>query len=89
MSEQSSLPLMNAGDLRRQLASLLQNDYSVEEFAELVKRRPFTVREWCRLGRLNARKSMTHAGPTTKWVIGRTELDRFRREGLLPRLTRR
>lgn len=89
MSEQSGLTMASLGDIQRQLASLMQNYYSVEEFAALVKRRPFTVREWCRLGRIQARKSMTHAGPTTKWVIGRTELERFRREGLLPRLTRR
>ena len=30
--------------------------YTVEEFARIVRRVPFTVREWARLGRLSAEK---------------------------------
>jgi hypothetical protein len=72
-------------DLKQWLLERMQSHYSVEEFAALVKRAPFTVREWCRLGRLNAEKSMTQAGPSSVWTIPASELDRFRREGLLPR----
>lgn len=89
MNKQLNCPTASFGEVQRQLAVFMQNDFSVEEVASLVGRRPFTVREWCRLGRIQARKSMTHAGPTTKWVIGRAELDRFRRDGLLPRIIRR
>jgi hypothetical protein len=58
--------------------------YSVNEFAELVGRRPFTVRQWCNLGRINAERSMTQTGPTTRWVISQEEYIRYQREGLLP-----
>jgi hypothetical protein len=71
-------------DFVQWLAPHLKNHYSVDEFAQQVNRRPFTVREWCRLGRINAGKSMTHSGAATLWVISRAELERFRREGLLP-----
>jgi hypothetical protein len=30
--------------------------YSTEEFAQLVSKAEFTVREWCRLGRIHAAK---------------------------------
>jgi hypothetical protein len=63
----------------------MQSHFSVEEFAAIVGRAPFTVREWCRLGRIRAEKSMTQCGPSSAWVISAEELDRFRREGLLPR----
>lgn len=54
------------------------------EFAEAVGRRAFTVREWCRLGRVNAVK--VGAGPKSleRWRISAAELARFRADGLLP-----
>ena len=33
--------------------------YSPAEVAELLGRKPYTVREWCRLQRVNARKRRT------------------------------
>jgi hypothetical protein len=36
--------------------------YSIEEFAKIIKRQPYTVREWCRLGRVRARKSWAGRG---------------------------
>jgi hypothetical protein len=85
MTESAVPPIQNWGDFVQWLTPHLQRHYSVEEFARQVNRRPFTVREWCRLGRINASKSMTQSGPTTQWVISHEELERFRREGLLPR----
>lgn len=58
--------------------------YTVDELAELVKRAPFTVRQWCNLGRIRAERSMTQTGPSLRWAISHDEYLRFQREGLLP-----
>ena len=57
--------------------------YSVEEFARLVGREPFTCREWCRRGRIDASKKRSGRGAHAAWAIAHEELERFRREGLL------
>ena len=58
--------------------------YSVEEFARAAGRAEFTVREWCRLGRIRAAKKQNGRGRAFEWAIAHEELLRFRREGLLP-----
>ncbi|AGA31657.1 helix-turn-helix domain-containing protein [Singulisphaera acidiphila] len=58
--------------------------YSVGEFAELLGRRPSTVRDWCRLGRIKAAKRDQGRGVTKDWEIHRDELDRYRNHGLRP-----
>ncbi len=59
--------------------------YEVEEFARLVGKAPFTVREWCRLGRLpGVRKKNSGRGAFPSWVIPHTTLLYYQREGLLP-----
>lgn len=58
--------------------------YTVTEAAEAMGRAPYTVREWCRLGRLHASKALSGRGIDGEWRIGRDELQRWRREGLLP-----
>ena len=58
--------------------------YSVDEFARAVGKAPFTVREWCRLGRVRARKRGSGRGPHPAWCIAHDELLRYQREGLLP-----
>jgi len=50
--------------------------------AELGKSE-FTVREWCRLGRINARKCGERRGANLQWRIAAEEVDRYRRDGLL------
>jgi hypothetical protein len=75
--------------LEQKLEALLQREvakayYTVDEFATLVGRRPFTVRQWCNLGRINAERSMTQTGPSLRWAISHEEYLRFQREGLLP-----
>jgi hypothetical protein len=57
--------------------------YSVEEFASLVGKSCFTCRQWCRLGRIRARKKDSGRGAHTAWAISHEELQRYRREGLL------
>jgi hypothetical protein len=58
--------------------------YSVEEFARAVGKAEFTVREYCRLGRLNAEKRRSGRGAYPQWVLSHDELERYRRHGLLP-----
>jgi Helix-turn-helix domain len=58
--------------------------YSTEEFARLVGRSEFTVREYCRLGRIKAEKRMSGRGAYPAWCISHDELLRFQRQGLLP-----
>jgi hypothetical protein len=58
--------------------------YGTEEFAKAVGKAEFTVREWCRHGRIRAEKRLSGRGAFPAWVISHTELLRFRKEGLLP-----
>jgi hypothetical protein len=57
--------------------------YSTAEAAAALGRAEFTVREWCRLGRVRAAKKQNGRGRAFEWVIAHEELLRFRREGLL------
>src|ERR1700722_5360567 len=58
--------------------------YEVEEFARLVGKAAFTVREWCRLGRIHAAKRISGRGAFAAWVVSHDEFQRYQREGLLP-----
>jgi Helix-turn-helix domain len=58
--------------------------YTTQEFAQTVGKAEFTVREWCRHGRLNAEKRISGRGAYSAWVVSHTELLRYQREGLLP-----
>jgi predicted site-specific integrase-resolvase len=62
----------------------LKEWYDTEEFARLVGKAEFTVREWCRLGRVKAQKRQSGRGAFPAWVISHEELLRYQREGLLP-----
>ncbi len=64
--------------------TVVKSHYSVEEFSKLVKKAPFTVRQWCNEGRINAEKTMTQSGSTTRWAISHKEFERYSQEGLLP-----
>ncbi len=58
--------------------------YTTEEAAVLLGKRPFTVRNWCRLGRVNAVKSRAGRGGEEEWRIAHAEVLRIQNEGLLP-----
>src|SRR5262245_15006236 len=58
--------------------------YTTEQFARLVGKAEFTVREWCRHGRVRAQKRQSGRGAHPAWVVSHDELQRYQREGLLP-----
>jgi hypothetical protein len=58
--------------------------YTTHEFAKAVEKAEFTIREYCRLGRLRAEKRQSGRGAYPQWVLSQAELDRYRRNGLLP-----
>ena len=58
--------------------------YSTAEIAELLNRSDWTVREWCRLGRIWAEKRQCGRGVSREWMISHEELLRVKNEGLLP-----
>jgi hypothetical protein len=62
----------------------IKDYYEIEEFAKLVGKAAFTCREWARLGRIKADKRKSGRGPHAAWVVSHRELERYRREGLLP-----
>ena len=58
--------------------------YTVAETAEILKRKPYTVREWCRLKRIHASKTMCGRGGEEEWRIRHDEISRIQNDGLLP-----
>jgi hypothetical protein len=62
----------------------VRNWYTTHEFARTVGKAEFTIREYCRLGRLRAEKRQSGRGAYPQWVLSHEELDRYRRNGLLP-----
>ena len=59
--------------------------YEIDEFAKLVGKASFTVREWCRLGRIRGQKRRSGRGASAAWVVAHDELIRYQRDGLLSR----
>lgn len=62
----------------------MKEAYTVAEVAELLGKRPYTVRQWCRLGRVNAKKRPVGRGDTREWEISAEEVERIKNHGLLP-----
>lgn len=63
--------------------SLTKEFYSTTEVAKILGKRPYTVREWCRLGRVNGQKAFSGRGLDEEWRISHGELVRIQNEGLL------
>lgn len=63
---------------------MIKDWYTTEDFSRIVGKAEFTVREWCRLGRITAEKRQSGRGRFQSWVISHIELLRYQREGLLP-----
>jgi hypothetical protein len=66
----------------------MKDFYEIGEFACLVGRKSFTVREWARHGRIRAEKKLSGRGAHFQWVVSHDELQRYEREGLRPRQAR-
>ena len=58
--------------------------YTTAEIGKMVGKSEFTVREWARNGRIHAKKKGSGRGKFQSWVVSHDELQRIRREGLLP-----
>lgn len=58
--------------------------YTIDEFAAIVGKAPFTCREWARLSRITGTKRHSGRGKYQEWVISHQELLRYQAEGLLP-----
>lgn len=69
---------------RMVVGSVVKDYYTTQEVARRLGKRPYTVREWCRLGRVNGEKSHSGRGLDDEWRISHAELIRIENEGLLP-----
>jgi hypothetical protein len=58
--------------------------YTTHEFAKAVGKAEFTIREYCRLGRLRAEKRQNGRGKYSLWVLPHSALEHYQRNGLLP-----
>ncbi len=58
--------------------------YSTAEVGQLLNRAEYTVREWCRQGRIRAKKKPCGRGKGGEWLVSHEELTRLKNEGLLP-----
>jgi hypothetical protein len=58
--------------------------YTTAEVAALIGKAEFTVREYCRLGRVRGEKLACGRGKHQAWVVSHEELTRYRNEGLRP-----
>jgi hypothetical protein len=58
--------------------------YTTEEAAKVLGRAPWTVRQWCRLKRVHAKKRSCGRGLSPEWIISHEEILRIQNEGLLP-----
>jgi len=63
---------------------IIKDWYTTAEVAKVLGKAEFTVREWCRLGRVRAEKKKCGRGASSEWIVSHEELTRVRNEGLLP-----
>lgn len=74
------------GELQRQSATVAsaKEYYTTDEVAKILGKRRYTVREWCRLGRVVGEKAQFGRGQDNEWRISHAELKRIQSTGLLP-----
>ena len=62
----------------------VKESYSPAEVAEILNKKPYTVREWCRMQRINSAKRPCGRGASDEWEISHEEVERIQAHGLLP-----
>jgi excisionase family DNA binding protein len=62
----------------------LKEWYTTAEVGQLLDRGKYTVREWCREGRIRAEKRPAGRGKAKEWMISAEEVERFKNYGLRP-----
>jgi hypothetical protein len=87
--DQFGLVLERLERIETTLAALVEKQvvkdfYSTGEAAKFLRLAEFTVRNYCRLGRINGEKKGSGRGKFQSWVISHKELQRVLKEGLLP-----
>jgi hypothetical protein len=65
-------------------ARKIKDWYTTAELAEILLKRPFTVRQWCNNKRIHAKKRECGRGNSGEWMIAHEELMRIQNQGLLP-----
>ena len=65
---------------------LIKDWYSPGEVAELLGRCAYTIRQWCRMARIEARHRLVGRGGKLEWEISAEELLRFSNHGLRPQV---
>lgn len=75
--------------IEQMLATLVRQQtikewYTTAEVGGLLGRAEYTVREWCRQGRIRAKKKPCGRGKGGEWLVSHEELTRLRNEGLHP-----
>ena len=63
---------------------MVKDWYTTAEIATILDKAEFTVREWCRFGRIRAEKRECGRGHSQEWIVSHEELTRYQNEGLLP-----
>jgi hypothetical protein len=58
--------------------------FTTEEVARILGKKPYTVREWCRLARINCTRDAVGRGGYGPYRISKDEITRIRDHGLLP-----
>lgn len=85
IGEMSALLSKIDGDLTTLVQQRTIKDfYTTDDLSRMFGKAPYTVREWCRLGRINAQKVPSLRGGEQEWRISHAELIRYQNEGLLP-----
>ena len=63
---------------------IVKDFYSTAEVGQILGKSDYTIREWCRHGRVCAEKRRCGRGTSQEWIISHKELTRIQNEGLLP-----
>lgn len=92
-TEKISLLLERLERIEATLATLVQQRktkdyYTTADLAEILGKAEFTVREWCRHGRLHAEKRECGRGRSHEWIVAHDELVRYQHHGLRPQAQR-